>query len=96
MNYGGNDSIVNKTADKGGIIIEMNASQYEHMCLDILQNAEWYMPISETVIVDLNDRYHSIVNTAYNMDTNDKIGGFLRLSQYTQAGWTLGGDGLYW
>lgn len=42
-----NSSLVVKLADKGGNVVIMDVENYKCMCWDILNNMEWYHPISK-------------------------------------------------
>lgn len=41
----------------------MDVPHYENMRLDILSNKEWYQPMPDSVVNDLHQKYHSIVNS---------------------------------
>lgn len=47
-NLQNNLSLVIKPVDKGGNTVVMDQSDYCRMCMDILNNRDWYSPISET------------------------------------------------
>lgn len=42
-----------KPADKVGNVVVMNVETYERMCLDILDNKDWYRPISKQKYLEL-------------------------------------------
>lgn len=50
----------------------MDCANYEQMCLHILQNREWYRPISRTVIDCYCNEYKSIIAKACSKNLIDK------------------------
>lgn len=59
-----NPHIVIKPADKGGNLVILNVDQYETMCKKILDNTDWYRPISKTVLENFYVKYRSIISKA--------------------------------
>lgn len=67
-----NKELIIKSADKGGNLVVMDRSNYEQMCLHVLQNREWYKPISQTVIEAYYREYKNIITKAFANNLIDK------------------------
>lgn len=50
--------LVIKPADKGGNVVVMDVAAYEIMCCNILDNQDWYRPISRTLIENFAREYY--------------------------------------
>lgn len=61
-----------KPADKGGNVVIMDVDNYEVMCRDILNNREWYQPISKNIVDNFTEEYYSIIFRAYQQGLIDK------------------------
>ncbi|XP_073465040.1 uncharacterized protein [Aquarana catesbeiana] len=57
--------LVIKPADKGGNVVVMDVAVYEIMCRDILDNPDWYRPISRTLIENYAREYYELIFSAY-------------------------------
>lgn len=57
--------LIIKPADKGGNVVVMDVPFYEQMCLDILNNREWYRPISKTLIDHYISEYQQLIFGAH-------------------------------
>lgn len=64
--------IIIKPADKGGNLVIMNVEQYESMCRRILENSDWYRPISKTLLENFYVKYRGIISRALFQSTIDK------------------------
>lgn len=66
------DKVVIKPSDKGGNIVLMDSEYYERMYLDLLHNRDWYRTVPNSFQIQIQSRYQSIVNSAFNTGTIDK------------------------
>lgn len=65
------DKVVIKPSDKGVNIVLMDSKDYEKMCLDLLQNRDWYRADPNSFQTQLQSRYQSF-NAAFNAGTINK------------------------
>lgn len=63
--------LVIKPADKGSNVVVMDVPFYEHMCHDILNNHDWYRPISKSLIDHFTSEYNQLIFSAYQKGTID-------------------------
>ena len=54
-----------KPSDKGGNIVIQTNDQYKAMCLKILSNGDWYIPISKSVIIKFETEFYALVDGAF-------------------------------
>lgn len=63
--------LVIKPADKGGNVIVMDVGAYERMCLNIIDNRQWYWPISKTLVDNFTREYYNLIFKAYQLGIID-------------------------
>lgn len=66
------DHLVIKEADKGGCTVVLDRSHYKQICLDPLDNKDWYLPISLEQIDQFTVDFYSLVDAAWDNNTIDK------------------------
>lgn len=57
--------LVIKPADKGGNTVVMDSTQYQTMCLKILNNTEWYAVSSHKALEKAHNRLTNIILDAH-------------------------------
>ena len=65
------DTII-KSSDKGGNIVLQTYGQYEKMCYDILNNQEWYRPITQELIDQFKLEFKILIYSAFTDALIDK------------------------
>lgn len=60
-----NSKIVIKPSDRGGNVVVMNNDDYTSMCLNILENREWYRQISALNINQCNSTFYTMVDRTF-------------------------------
>lgn len=58
------ENITIKEADKGGQVVVMDTTHYKTMCRDILDNGDWYRPISFAQLDGIVVKFYALVDSA--------------------------------
>ncbi|XP_073460898.1 uncharacterized protein [Aquarana catesbeiana] len=81
-----NHDVVIKPSDKGGNVVVMDSAQYTEMCMDILQNHEWYRPIPKSLLDKFTHDFYTLVDTAFQYNAISKqLWEFIRTSHPKEA-----------
>lgn len=64
--------VVIKQSDKGGNIVLMTHNQYQSMCLTILNNRNWYCPISQSLVSSFAQELRILCTEAFFLGLIDK------------------------
>ncbi|KAM9316432.1 uncharacterized protein PAF06_007451 [Gastrophryne carolinensis] len=73
-----NHQLVIKPADKGGNIVVMSTTQYEDMCMQILNNKNWYTRTPMSRLTRDAQEYHNLIKEALDQGViNAHTAGFL-------------------
>lgn len=71
--------IVIKEADKDGCVVVLDLDHYRQLCLDIVNNKSWYIPIDFTLVDTYMVEFYTLIDRAYNDGTISKtIWDFIR------------------
>ncbi|XP_040178452.1 uncharacterized protein LOC120911183 [Rana temporaria] len=69
-----------KPSDKGGNIVIQTNDQYRSMCLKILSNKDWYIPIPKSTIIRYETEFYALVDGAFSQGViNQDTWEFIRI-----------------
>lgn len=61
-----------KEADKGGCTVVLDKSHYKQICLDLLENRDWYKPITFEQIDQFMVDLYNLIDEAWDRNVIDK------------------------